>query len=748
MSEELVLVEQLALILIAAGIFTVISKALRQPLILGYIVAGFIVGPGLGLFPQFSPESVHQWSELGIIFMLFGLGLEFNFKKLLEVGSAAVLTAGTICVGMLVVGISAGTLMGWSALESIFLGGLLTMSSTTVILKAYEDLGLKSKPYAPLIFGSLVVEDLIAVLLMVLLSTLAMSNKFAGTQMLLALCKLLFFLMLCFLIGMYVVPTLLRWARKYLTDEILLLCGIGLCFLLVVLANMAGFSSALGAFLMGSVLASTVEGERVAKVTTGVKDLFGAVFFVSVGMMLDPSVIAGHWGTILIITALAMCGILLFSTAGVLLSGGNLDSAVHIGFSLAQLGEFGFIIAGLGCSLGVVRDFIYPVVIASSVLTTFTTPYMIKAGDPALRWIRAHFGPRFLKKFDRPYEEPEEESKAEQNEWKVFLKRYCLRVVVYSVLLAAVLLGAKEFLPKLSALLLPDASDTAKSAVETAVTLLVMCPFIFGLAVNGDSLKGSAGILLRKDPRARVPIIASIFFRIFVAAAFVVSVVAMHFKLGGWVALLVFALVAVLFLARGSDRRLSYVEDRFLGNLNAREAHQASLTPISTTLRRNFAGNDVKTFTVSVPQNFVYAGKSLREMPFRHSCGVNIVKIQRGAQSILIPSGDVLVLPFDQLVAVGTSSQLKSFKETMDASAQEVAPSGDEEFTVERIVLEENSPLCGKMLRETDMRSVGCMVVSVERAGEQTTNPGSDFVFAPSDAVWLAGRKDSIEWYK
>ena len=296
MSAGIDLVTELAIILIAAGVTTVISKALKQPLILGYIIAGFIVGPNLGLFPQFGQETVKDWSEIGIIFLLFSLGLEFSFKKLLKVGSSALIMACTICVGMFFVGIVVGNVIGWSTMESVFLGGLMSMSSTTVILKTYNDLGLKNKPYATLIFGSLVFEDLIAVLLMVLLSTMAVSNQFAGGEMVLALAKLAFFLILWFLVGIFLIPTLFRRAKKYLSEEILLVVSIGLCFGMVVMANAVGFSSALGAFVMGSILAETIEGEHIVKLTSSIKDLFGAIFFVSIGMLVDPVVIGEHWG--------------------------------------------------------------------------------------------------------------------------------------------------------------------------------------------------------------------------------------------------------------------------------------------------------------------------------------------------------------------------------------------------------------------------------------------------------------------
>ncbi|MBQ1637752.1 MAG: cation:proton antiporter, partial [Bacteroidales bacterium] len=441
MSEELNLVKDLAVILIAAGVFTIISKALKQPLILGYIVAGFIVGPHLGLFGISSAESVEQWSEIGIIFLLFALGLEFSFKKLLKVGSAALITAGCVCVGMFVMGNIVGHALGWSSMEAIFLGGLMSMSSTTIIIKAYNDLGLKNKAYSTLVFGTLVVEDLIAVVLMVLLTTIATANQFAGGEMLMGLAKLLFFLILWFLVGIYVIPTFLKWVRKYLNDEILLLVAIGLCFGMVTLASFAGFSSALGAFVMGSILSETIEGEHIGKLVVNIKDLFGAIFFVSVGMMVDPKVIAEHWLPILVLTLVTVFGMTVFGSLGALVSGRGLNTAVHTGFSLAQLGEFSFIIAGLGVSLGVMRGFIYPVVIAVSVITTFTTPYMIKAATPVCNFLYKKLPVRILAKLDPSPDTSVKASAEEQSEWKALLKNYGLRVVLYGVILIAVFLG-------------------------------------------------------------------------------------------------------------------------------------------------------------------------------------------------------------------------------------------------------------------------------------------------------------------
>ena len=401
MAEELNLVKDLAIILIAAGFFTLVSKALKQPLILGYIIAGFVVGPKLGLFHLASAEAVHEWSEIGIIFLLFALGLEFSFKKLLKVGSGAMLMAGIKCLGMFVIGILLGELMGWSLMEGIFLGGLMGMSSTTIIIKAYDDMGLKNKPYAPLIFGSLVVEDLIAVLLMVLLSTLAVSGKFEGAKMALALGKLVFFLVLWFLVGIYVIPTILKKARKLLNDETLLILAIGLCFTMVVIADSVGFSSALGAFVMGSILAETAESHRIEKLMTPLKNVFAAIFFISVGMMIDPASLAEYWVSIVYVSLVIIIGMILFATLGCWWGGETLRDSMLTSFSFVQIGEFSFIIAGLGTSLGVLNPIIYPIIVASSVVTTFLTPYIMKAAAPCYTFLYNHVSESMRAKIDQ-----------------------------------------------------------------------------------------------------------------------------------------------------------------------------------------------------------------------------------------------------------------------------------------------------------------------------------------------------------
>ena len=571
MQNEMNLVRDLAVILVSAGLFTIIFRALKQPLVLGYIIAGFLIGPHISFFPGiYSIESVKQWSEIGIIFLMFTLGLEFSFKKLLKVGMSAVTIAGGKFLGVFVLGFAAGQAMNWTFMESMFLAGLLSMSSTTVVIKAFDDLGLKSSSYSPLVFGTLVVEDLIAILLMVLLSTMAVSNSFAGGEMMFNLAKLAFFIILTFLIGIYAIPSLLRRFGGLINNEILLLVSIGLCFGMVTLATSLGFSSALGAFVMGSILAETVESERIVKLTGSIKDLFGAIFFVSVGMMVDPKVIASHWFIIIVITLLVYISHIVFSGLGVLMSGKGLENAVHTGFSLAQLGEFGFIIAGVGVTLGVMRDFIYPIIIAVSVITTFTTPVMIKLADPAYRFLVTRTPQKVLEFIDPP---KKKKKSNDTSEWNSLIRMVIVRVILYGVLLIAILMGSKFYLEGFIHRILPFSTEFIIDLVVVVITVIAMMPFLYGFASNPAAIKKQARVLLKRNPGNSLPLMGIVLVRTFIASSVVLEVVVSHFNLNFWTIVAVFVfLCAFIMFSRHSFHKLNFVEDRFLANLNAREA--------------------------------------------------------------------------------------------------------------------------------------------------------------------------------
>jgi len=747
MSDELNLVRDLAVILVSAGAFTIISKALKQPLILGYILAGFLVGPHISWFPGItSEETVHQWSEIGIIFLMFGLGLEFSFKKLLKVGSSALVTAGSKFLGVFVLGFVTGQAMGWTAMESIFLGGLLSMSSTMVVLKSYDDMGLKGRPWAGMVFGTLVVEDLIAILLMVLLSTMAVSHQFAGGEMLFNLAKLAFFLILWFLVGIYVIPSVLKRARRFLNDEILLIVSIGLCFGMVALAEAVGFSSALGAFVMGSILAETIESEHIERLVSPIKDLFGAIFFVSVGMMVAPAVIAEHWLTILIITLLVMLSHILFAGAGILMTGGGLRNAVHTGFSLAQLGEFGFIIAGVGVTLGVMRQFIYPVIIAVSVITTFTTPYMIKLAEPAYGGLLKLLPERWIARLDAP-EQKSRSTAVEQSEWKKLLRAYFLRIVLYGVVIVAIMIGSKQLLEPLATRLFPDWTPFIHNLVLVAVTLLVMSPFLYGMAISSGSINAHASKLLAEKNANKWPLAGLVLTRTFLAISMILSVIASHFDLAGWAVVLIIVGGFVFVIAsRSTIHRYSALEQRFLNNLNEKEEAERKRHPITNSVRKKMAGYDVHLELLDVSPDSIFIGKQLKEIPFRAETGANLIKIQRGSQSITIPSGDMRIFPYDKLLAVGTTTQIDALRAMLSQSDAQPTPLTEQGFEVIPVTLSEDSFLCGKVLHEVNMRQYRCMVISVLHNGEFITNPKPDYRFGAGDIVWIAGETGALPY--
>jgi len=571
MTEELHLISDLALILISAGIITIIFKLLKQPLVLGYIVAGFIVGPHFHLFPTVMDySSIEAWSEIGIVFIMFSLGLEFSFKKLFSMGSSAFITAAAEIMIMFVVGFFSGYLLGWSAMESIFLGGMLAMSSTAIIIKAFDDLGLKGEKFTDLTMVVLILQDIVAIVMMVLLSTVAVSQKFSGGEMLMCILKLVFFLILWFVVGIAVIPTFFRKAKKYINDETLLIISLGLCFGMVVFATYVGFSSALGAFVMGSILCETVEGKHIEHVTKGIKDLFGAVFFVSVGMMVDPQILGDYWGTILVLTLITIVVKALVSSGAVLIAGESLQTSIQTGFSLAQIGEFAFIIASLGVSLGVLDKFIYPVIVAVSVITTFTTPYCIRFSVPFYKWTNRKLSPTWRMRLDN-YKLVN--SSQNNNEWKTVIRITLTRSVVFFVLCIAItFVSFQYFYPfmfdKFGELL----SIPICNVINAVVTLSVLAPFLYGLMTNKHSIQQLYSRLWRKNRFNSVIIVSWTMLRIFIACVFVVLVLSKSFKFTKF-AIVILAIVIAFFILFSQKilKRYGSIENNFFSNLSAND---------------------------------------------------------------------------------------------------------------------------------------------------------------------------------
>ncbi len=472
------LIQDLALILITAAITTLLFKRIKQPLVLGYIIAGFLVGPHLSLTPTVvDTANIKTLAEIGVIFLLFSLGLEFSFKKLMRVGGAASITAFVEIVFITLAGYFVGKAMGWSSMDSMFLGGMLASSSTTIIIRAFDELGVKTKQFARIVFGVLVVEDIVVILLMVLLSTVAVTREFEGSEMLYTIAKLLFFLILWFIAGIFLIPTFLKRAKKLLDEETLLILSIGLCLGMVVVAVQVGFSAELGAFIMGSILAETTKAEKVEHVLKPVKDLFGAIFFVSVGMMIDPQAIIEYKWPVLIVTLLTLFGKLFSTTLGAILSGQPLKQSVQVGMSMAQIGEFAFIVATLGLSLGVISDFLFPVAVGASAITTFTTPYMIKYSDPIYNFIERILPARWVKALNN-YSSGTQNIQAE-SEWKKVMKSYInIGITNGIVIMALILLSLNFLLPFLNETI---ENSTTRSIIALVVSLGAAAPFLWAL---------------------------------------------------------------------------------------------------------------------------------------------------------------------------------------------------------------------------------------------------------------------------
>lgn len=656
MGEEVNFVRDLAVILISAGIITIICRALKQPTILGYIIAGFIIGPQMGVFGISSMETVKLWSEIGIIFLMFGLGLEFSFKKLLGAGTSALVTAGSKFLGVFVIGFILGQAMGWSSMESIFLAGLLSMSSTMVVVKSFSEMGLGRRSYAAGVFGTLVVEDLIAILLMVLLSTLAVAGKFSGGQLFLELGKLIFFLVLWFVVGIYLIPTIIRRTGKYLNEEVLLIISLGLCFGMVTLATGSGFSTALGAFMMGSILAETVESERIDSLIAPIKDLFGAIFFVSVGMMLAPRTVFEYWWIILILAIVVVVTHVFFASLGIVLSGGGLKDAVHTGFSLAQLGEFGFIIAGVGVSLGVMRDFIYPVIIAVSVITIFATPFVIRLADPFYEWLRKVLPLGLLERIDHQGPRPGSSSKAERSEWHALLKSYFLRVGIYGVVLVALLTVSARWLAPLAVKVLPGVGESLRNVILTAITLLLMSPFLYGLAVSSGSINVHAKKLLSAKKTNIWPVFGLTLARIFIALGFILAAVSQFIVLKGWVVVAILIAGVILFLAaRYYLRHYDMFEKRFLSNLkdDSKNPAKGASNPLPDP--------DLRLHSFTLGAESPILGMELKESGLRDH-GLILISVRREDRYISNPSPDYVFEEGDTIWVTGSSEALEWLK--------------------------------------------------------------------------------------
>ena len=744
------LIEDLALILIAAAITTLIFRRLKQPLVLGYIIAGFLISPHLSLTPTVAdPQNIETLAEMGVIFLLFSLGLEFSFKKLIRVGGSASITALVEIIFIMIAGFYLGRWMGWRQMDSLFLGGMLASSSTMITIKAFEELKIKTQQYVRVVFGVLVVQDIVVVLLMVLLSTVAVSREFQGAEMVFTVAKLVFFLILWFITGIFLLPSLLRWAKKLLDEETLLILSLGLCLGMVVVATQVGFSAELGAFIMGSILAETTKAEKIEHLLKPVKDLFGAIFFVSVGMLIDPQAIIAYRWPVLWVTLLILFGKLFSTVLGALLSGQPLKQSIQVGMSMAQVGEFTFIVATLGLTLGVTSNFLFPVAVGASAITTFTTPYMIKFSEPLFQFVEKRMPASWLRRLHN-YSSSTQNIQAE-NRWKTVMMSY-LKIVVTNgiILLALMLVSVKFFIPFLNSNI---ENNLLRSVIVLVVTLGIASPFLWALMARKPDNTAYKELWIQKK-YSRGPLLILEISR----------VVAGILLIGFWVdrlftttiAILVAVPLIIVVLILFSNKIQHFyqrIEGRFLTNLNARqlaekqrlrdeEIYKNRLRPPS-----DLSPWDAHMIGLEVNPHAEYIGKTLTELAWREKYGINIAYIKRGDNLIYAPNRYTRLLPFDDVGIIATDDQMQKFKPIFEeADSLEINEKRTEDIILQKMVVDENNRLKGLTIRGSGIRErTNGLVVGIERNGDRILNPGSDTTFEWDDIIWIVGEREKIK---
>ena len=738
------LIQDLALILMVAGLVTLLFKKLRQPLVLGYIVAGFLVSPHMPyLMSVVDKADIQTWADIGVMFLLFSLGLDFSFKKILKMGMAPVIAALTIIFCMMALGTGVGTMFGWSRMNCLFLAGMLAMSSTTIIYKALDDLGLRQQRFAGLVMSVLILEDVLAIVMMVMLSTIASGANPDGSMMIESVSKIVFFLVLWFVVGIFLIPPFLRKTRRLMNDETLVVVALGLCCAMAVLSTTVGFSSAFGAFVMGSILAETIEADKITTVVEPVKNLFGAIFFVSVGMLVDPAILVSYAVPILVLVLTILVGQAIFGTMGFMLSGQPLKTAMRCGFSMAQIGEFAFIIASLGLSLRVISDFLYPVVVAVSVITTFLTPYMMKAAIPCYEFMERRLPRKWIRRLDH-MGAIHHTTQTENNHWRALLKAMAWNVVIYSILsVAVVAIMLSLFLPFMRRLLPGWELHWWANGITGILTVAMISPFLRSMIMKKNHSEEFKA-LWTESRLNRLPLIFTVLVRVAIGAGFIFYICN---YLSRFQNALIITIALVVILLMALSRRLKHrsirLERLFVQNLRSRDIE----AQVSGKRRPLFEGHlldrDIHISEFIVPVDSLWAGKTLAQLKLGNRFGVHVSSILRGSHRINIPDGNMMLFVGDKLQAIGNDEQLNIMNAAMQAELlPEDADIEHREMKLQKLVITADSPLVGKTLKESNVRQrYNFMVVGVEEGQKNLTMINPNRRFEVGDIVWVVGEE-------
>ena len=677
------------------------------------------------------------------MFLLFSLGLDFSFKKILKMGMAPVIAALTIIFCMMALGTGVGTLFGWSRMNCLFLAGMLAMSSTTIIYKALDDLGLRQQRFAGLVMSVLILEDVLAIVMMVMLSTIARGANPDGSMMIESVGKIVFFLVLWFVVGIFLIPPFLRKTRRLMNDETLVVVALGLCCAMAVLSTTVGFSSAFGAFVMGSILAETIEADKITTVVEPVKNLFGAIFFVSVGMLVDPAILVSYAVPILVLVLTILVGQAIFGTMGFMLSGQPLKTAMRCGFSMAQIGEFAFIIASLGLSLRVISDFLYPVVVAVSVITTFLTPYMMKAAIPCYEFMERRLPRKWIRRLDH-MGAIHHTTQTENNHWRALLKAMAWNVVIYSILsVAVVAIMLSLFLPFMRRLLPGWELHWWANGITGILTVAMISPFLRSMIMKKNHSEEFKA-LWTESRLNRLPLIFTVLVRVAIGAGFIFYICN---YLSRFKNALIITIALVVILLMALSRRLKHrsirLERLFVQNLRSRDIE----AQVSGKRRPLFEGHlldrDIHISEFIVPVDSLWAGKTLAQLKLGNRFGVHVSSILRGSHRINIPDGNMMLFVGDKLQAIGNDEQLNIMNAAMQAELlPEDADIEHREMKLQKLVITADSPLVGKTLKESNVRQrYNFMVVGVEEGQKNLTMINPNRRFEVGDIVWVVGEE-------
>lgn len=750
MSELPSLVKDLALILVVAGIVTLVFKRLKQPLVLGYIVAGFLVSPHMPyLMSVVDKADIQTWADIGVIFLLFSLGLDFSVKKILRTGAAPVIAACTIIFCMMALGVIVGYSFGWKEMDCIFLGGMLAMSSTTIIYKAFSDMGLTQKGFASTVMSVLILEDILAIVMMVMLSTLASGASPDGVQVVGSILKIGFFLVLWFVVGLFVIPLFLRSVRKILNNETLLVVALGLCCLMAVVSTQVGFSAAFGAFVMGSILAETVEADKIIRLVDPVKNLFGAVFFVSVGMLVNPKILAGYAVPILLLVLAILAGQAVFGTLGYLLGGQTLKNAMRCGFSMAQVGEFAFIIASLGLSLHVISDFLYPVVVAVSVITTFLTPYMIRAAEPCYDIVIRFLPKRWVRRLTHIQTGASPGNTAADSLWKVLARKMLLNTLVYGILSSAVIaIMFSTVLPVCRIFSVEwTGSHWAGNAICGFLTVAFVSPFLRSIVMKQNHAEAFKALWTGRRIN-RLPLIATILARVVIAVSFIFYICnyLTRFQNALMIAIAVGILVLMI-LSRRLKKRSITLERLFIQNLRSRDIKAQLQGKKKPLFADHLIDRDIHIANLELPDDSLWAGRTLRSLQLRNRFGVHVSSILRGTHRMNIPNGNTILFPGDKLQAIGDDEQLTLFSHVMKAELQpEDTDIEKHEMKLRCFTVSKTSPFIGKTLRDSGIRDkYNCMVVGVDEGQKNLTLITPSRCLQAGDMLWVVGEQGDLD---